>query len=98
MLPLPVLQLIMVVGNHHYKLLLKIWPGLLLFVHGWYGGSLDGANTARLPGCVAGSLAQNSYLMNTAGLENVLLTLMNMSHLIMAVSLENLRKIFKCCL
>ena len=52
-LPLPELHLLMGVGNHHYKLLLKIWPGLVLFgrgrwtVHGWYGGSLDGANTAR---------------------------------------------------
>ena len=52
-LPLPELHLLMGVGNHHHKLLLKVWPALVLFgrgkwtVHGRHGGALDGANTVR---------------------------------------------------
>lgn len=43
-LPLPELHLLMGVGNHHHKLLLKVWPALVLFgrgkwtVHGRHGG------------------------------------------------------------
>ena len=30
-LPLPELHLLMGVGNHHHKLLLKVWPALVFF-------------------------------------------------------------------
>ena len=52
-LPLPELHLLMGVGNHHHKILLKVWPALVLFgrgkwtVHGRHGGALDGANTVK---------------------------------------------------
>ena len=53
LIPLPELHLLMGVGNWGYKLLLKVWPPLLLWgrgkwtVTGRHGGSLDGANTNK---------------------------------------------------
>ena len=52
-LPLPELHLLMGGGNWGYKLILRIWPPLLLWgrgkwtVTGRHGGSLDGANTNK---------------------------------------------------